>query len=69
METRQMIELARTYKKISQAELARRLGMSPQSLNQKLLKGSWSIEDLSKVADALNIKFNCYFEFEARTKI
>lgn len=43
------------------AELARRIGISPQSLNGKLKRGSFTIEDLDQVADAVGVSFSRKF--------
>ena len=42
---------------VSEAELARRLGKSPQSFNSKMKRGSFSITELEKVADVLGVSF------------
>lgn len=46
---------------ISEAELARRLGKSPQSLNSKMKRESFTVTDLEAVADALGITFQRKF--------
>ena len=43
---------------ISLAELARRIGTSPQSLNAKMKRESFTISDLEVIAAALG----CHFE-------
>jgi len=42
---------------ISKAELARRIGQSPQSLNAKMKRESFTIEELENTAEALGITF------------
>lgn len=42
---------------ISTAELARRLGCSPQNLSSKLRRQSFSINDLEQIADVTGAKF------------
>lgn len=42
---------------VSEAELARRLGKSPQSLNSKMKRGSFTIVELENIADVLGVKF------------
>lgn len=42
---------------ISVAELARRLGKSPQSFNSKLKRESFTIKDLEKIAEATGTSF------------
>ena len=38
---------------VSEAELARRLGKSPQSFNAKMKRESFTIDDLNEIADAV----------------
>ena len=42
---------------ISMAELARRIGMSPQSFSAKLKRESFTIADLETIADAVGASF------------
>ena len=42
---------------ISVAELARRLGKSPQSFNSKLRRESFTVKDLQEIAIATGTKF------------
>ena len=46
---------------ISQAELARRLGKSPQSFNSKMKLESFTIEDLEKIAEVTGARFERKF--------
>ena len=46
---------------VSEAELARRLGKSPQNFNSKMKRGTFTITDLEKVADALGVTFKRSF--------
>lgn len=46
---------------VSEAELARRLGKSPQSFNSKMKRESFTVEDLDNVADVLGVEFNREF--------
>lgn len=48
---------------ISMAELARRMGQSPQSLSGKMRRESFSISDLEKVAEATGSSFVRKFVF------
>ena len=54
---------------ISVAELARRIGKSPQSLNAKLKRESFTIEELEIIADAVNAKFLRAFELSSGDQI
>ena len=42
---------------ISMAELARRIGMSPQSLSAKMKRESFTVEELTIIADAVGASF------------
>ncbi|SHJ59480.1 hypothetical protein SAMN02745136_00487 [Anaerocolumna jejuensis DSM 15929] len=46
---------------ISAAELARRIGQSPQNFNAKMKRESFTIADLEKMAEAVNAKFERNF--------
>ena len=46
---------------VSEAELARRLGKSPQSLNSKMKRKSFTVDDLEQIADALGVDFKRSF--------
>lgn len=46
---------------VSEAELARRLGKSPQSLNSKMKRGTFTTEDLEKIASVLGVTFKRFF--------
>jgi len=46
---------------VSEAELARRLGKSPQSFNSKMKRESFTVTNLEEVALVLGIKFKRKF--------
>ena len=48
---------------ISMAELARRMGQSPQSLSGKMHRESFTISDLEKIAEATGSSFSRKFVF------
>ena len=54
---------------ISVAELARRLSKSPQSLNAKLKRESFTIEELEEIALAVDAKFIRIFELSSGERI
>ena len=54
---------------ISVAELARRLGKSPQSFNAKMKRESFTIAELQLIAQAVDAKFNRNFELSSGEKI
>ena len=45
----------------SEAELARRLGKSPQSFNSKMKRASFTIAELESIAEVLGAKFDRQF--------
>jgi transcriptional regulator with XRE-family HTH domain len=46
---------------VSEAELARRLGKSPQSLNAKIKRGTMTVEELEKIASVMGVEFKRMF--------
>ena len=46
---------------MSEAELARRLGKSPQSFNAKMKRGSFTIDDLNEIAEVVGVEFKRSF--------
>ena len=65
----QKIKMALAYKGISESELARALGTSPQAFNQRMKTGKFSSEDMEKIAEAIGATYFFGFEFEDGTKI
>ena len=63
------IKLAETYAKMSEAELASRIGTTSQALGQRIKTGKFSSSDLDAIADALGAEFVCYFKFPDGTEI
>lgn len=57
------IKLAETYAKVSEADLARRLGKTPQAFGQRMKTGKFSSADLEAIADALGAEFKVSFVF------
>lgn len=47
---------------ISEAELARRLGISPQNLNNKLKRDNFTEKDLKEIANVLDCTFSVSFK-------
>lgn len=56
-------------KNISLAELARRIGQSPQNFNKKLKRGTVSFEEMMEIAKALNVNFEQAFVLKNGEKI
>lgn len=63
------IKLSLTYSKISEAELARRIGTSSQALGQRLKTGKFTSEELNRIAEAIGAEYFYGFEFPDGTKI
>lgn len=54
---------------ISVAELARRIGKSPQTFNAKMKRESFTVEELEIIANAVDAKFTRSFELSSGEKI
>lgn len=65
----QKIKMGLAYKQMSESDLARALGTSPQAFNQRMKTGKFTSDDLDKIAEALGAKFFFGFEFDDGTKI
>lgn len=59
----QKINMALGYKGISQAALARAIKMTPSNFNQKVKRGTFTIEELNNIAEALGATYNFGFTF------
>ncbi len=69
MTQEQKISMALGYKGMSQAALARMIGQTPSNFNQKIKRGTFTIEELEKIGEALGAKFFFGYEFEDGTKV
>ena len=69
MTVEQKINMALAYKGLSQAALARAIGMTPSNFNQKIKRDTFSTEELEKIAEALGAVYTFNFEFPDGTKI
>lgn len=49
---------------MSEAELARKLGVSPQNLNNKLKRDNFTEADLRKIADAVDCDYEAGFRMK-----
>ena len=62
MDVREYINLCRVKRgNISEAELARRTGQSPQKMNNKYKRNTFKVSELEKVADALDADLKIVF--------
>ena len=69
MTLEQKISMALAYKKIGQAALARTLGQTPSNFNQKMKRGTFTVEELEQIGQALGAKYFFGFEFDDGTKV
>ena len=64
MTAKQLIEMALAYKGMSNSELARRLGWSPQLLNKRMNTGKFTLDEWAAIGEAIGAKAGVSFEFE-----
>ena len=69
MNIAQKLNMALSYKGISQAELARRIGTTPSNLNQKVKRNTLTKEELEQIAEVLGGTWRAEFVFPDGTKI
>ncbi len=69
MTTEQQIKMVLSYAGISQAELARRLNIKPQNLNRAIKQNALSVQDMSKIAEAIGCTWHNSFIFPDNTEI
>lgn len=69
MTIEQKVNMALSYKGISQAELARRIGTTPSNLNQKVKRNTLTKEELEQIATALGGTWRADFVFDDGTVI
>ena len=61
-DVREYINLCRVKRdNMTEAELARRTGQTPQNMNNKYKRNTFKISELEKVADALNADLKISF--------
>jgi transcriptional regulator with XRE-family HTH domain len=65
----QKIKMALAFKGMSESELARAIGTSPQAFNQRMKTGKFSTEDMEKIAAAMEAEYFFGFQFKDGTKI
>ena len=63
------INMALSYKGISQAELARKIGTTPSNLNQKVKRNTLTKEELENIANSLGALYRAEFIFPDGTII
>ena len=63
MTAKQVVEMAVAYAGVTNSELARRLGWSPQLLNKRLNTGKFTVEEWVQIGEALGVKARVGFDF------
>ncbi len=63
MDITKSIKMAQAYAGMSEADLARKLGTTPQAFGQRMKTGKFSSADLEKIAAALGAKVAITFTF------
>lgn len=69
MTTSDMIRQLCEKKNISIAELCRRIGQTPQNFNKKLKRGTVSFEEMSLIADVLDVGYEQAFVLQNGEKV
>ncbi|MCD7845246.1 MAG: helix-turn-helix domain-containing protein [Oscillospiraceae bacterium] len=67
--TERKIKMAAAYSGMSQAEIARSIGMSPSNFSQKLKRDTFTPDEMERIAEALGGKWVARFEFPDGTAI
>jgi transcriptional regulator with XRE-family HTH domain len=65
----QKIKMALAYKGMSESELARSLGKTPQAFNQRMKTDKFTTEDLEKIAEIIGASYISEFSFPDGTRI
>lgn len=66
---KEQIKAACAFKNMSVAELAKRMGTTRQCLASKLNRETFNDKELKLIAEILDCKYVCQFEFPDGTKI
>ena len=69
MSNRQKIEMALAYIHMTKAELARRIGWTPQMLQGRLESGKFTEADWARIGEAIGAKVETSIIFPDGTKI
>lgn len=69
MTIEQKIKMLIGYVGVSQAEIARRIGMTPSNFNQKVKRETFTQEEMNAIAKAAGVKWEAVFILPDGTKI
>ena len=61
MELTKEIKKLLVDKEMNATQLAEKIGMTQSNLSKKMANGSYSVADLEKIAEAINMKVNIEF--------
>lgn len=61
MRLEEAIKIVCVKNELTIAEIARRLGVSPQAFGQKLKRGKLSVTDIDSIASVCGCQFECNF--------
>ena len=60
------IKMLLAYTGVSQADLARLIGTSPQNLNQKMKRNSLTFDEMEKIAHAIGAEWRAEFVIDGK---
>lgn len=69
MTVEQKLKMALSFSGVSQSELSRRLGTTPQNLSQKIKRNTLTKEELEQIAAVLGGEWEAHFIFKDGTMI
>lgn len=69
MKNSQKIKMALAYKGMSESELARRMGSTPQAFNQRMKTDKFTGEEMEKIGKILDGQWVAEFVFSDGTKV
>lgn len=69
MTTEQLVKVALSYRGMTQAELAKKIGMTPANFNARLKRNSFRREDMEAMAAAMDMEFIFTFKMKDGTMI
>jgi len=69
MTNAQKIKMGLAYKGMSEAQLAREFGTTPQAFSQRMKTDKFSNAELERIGDIIGAKYISAFEFPDGTKV
>jgi len=65
----EQIKIVCIKNEITMAEIARRLGITPQAFSQKMRRGTFSLDNLENIALVAGCKLECHFVMNNGDKV